>query len=105
MEGGDDSVLFSETAFSEAYGTASNNLPGGYSSKLEYFKKTHDKVRKSVYKKDYKLTVNGTDGIVEELLYKDKSISINENSEVFKELINELDIFKGKEKFILPEQN
>lgn len=105
MEGGDDSVLFSETAFSETYGTASNNLPGGYNSKLEYFKKTHDKVRKSIYKKDYKLTVNGTDGTIEEFLYKDKPIPINENREIINELINELDIFKGKERFILPSLN
>jgi hypothetical protein len=31
-------------------------------------KKTYEKLRKAVYKENYKLTVNGTDGTIEEFL-------------------------------------
>lgn len=102
VEDGDDSSLYSETTFSEAYG-AVIVLPGGYKDREQYVKKTYEKLRKAVYKDGYKLTVNGTDGTIEEFMKDDKDIDIKEQKEKAKELLEEIDIFKGKENFIVPE--
>lgn len=102
MEGGDDSSVYSETTFSEAYG-AVIVLPGGYKNREEYVRKTYEKVRKAIYKDGFKLTVNGTDGITEEFMEGGKNIKVEDNKEKAKELLNEIDIFKGKEEFKIPE--
>ena len=102
MEGGDDSSVYSETTFSEAYG-AVIVLPGGYKNREEYVRKTYEKVRKAIYKDGFKLTVNGTDGIIEEFMEGGKNIKVEDNKEKAKELLNEIDIFKGKEDFKIPE--
>ena len=102
MEGGDDSSVYSETTFSEAYG-AVIVLPGGYKNREEYVRKTYEKVRKAIYKDGFKLTVNGTDGITEEFMEGGKNIKVEDNKEKAKELLNEIDIFKGKEDFKIPE--
>jgi Arylsulfatase A and related enzymes len=102
MDGGDDSAVYSETTFSEAYG-AVIVLPGGYKNREEYVRKTYEKVRKAVYKDGFKLTVNGTDGIIEEFMEGGKNIKVEDNKEKAKELLNEIDIFKGKEDFKMPE--
>ena len=104
LEGGDDSSVYSETTFSEAYG-AVIVLPGGYKDREEYVKKTYEKLRKAVYKENYKLTVNGTDGTIEDFLKDGKEISVEENREKAKELLEEIEIFKGKEEFIIPKIN
>ena len=60
-------------------------------------------MRKAVYKDGFKLTVNGTDGIIEEFMEGSKNIKVEDNKEKAKELLNEIDIFKGKEEFKIPE--
>ena len=60
-------------------------------------------MRKAIYKDGFKLTVNGTDGITEEFMEGGKNIKVEDNKEKAKELLNEIDIFKGKEDFKIPE--
>ena len=56
-----------------------------------------------VFKDGYKLSVEGTTGKVEEFTLNGKDIDQKENAEKFKDLINELEIFKGSENFKLPD--
>ena len=57
--------------------------------------------RKAVYKNDYKLVINGLNGDIDEFLYKGKEIKPENNKEVLDDLLDELDIFKGTEKFVV----
>jgi hypothetical protein len=100
-QGGDDSAVYSDSTFSEAYG-AVIVLPGGYKDKEEYVKQRYEKVRKAVFKDGYKMTVNGTDCTIEEFLQGNKGIKVEDNKEKAKELLEELEIFKGKEDFKIP---
>ena len=102
MQGGDDSALYSEATFSEAYG-AVIVLPGGYKDREEYVRKTYEKLRKAVYKDGFKMTVNGTDGTIEEFMEGEKDVRVEDNKETAKDLLSEIEIFKGKEQFKLPE--
>ncbi len=58
--------------------------------------------KKAVYKNNYKLVVNGLEGTVDEFTFKKKQIEVKEYPEIFKDLVNELSIFKGTERFQLP---
>ena len=102
IEGGDDSKLTNDTAFSESYGLVSLNLPGGFENKKDYMVNTYEKVRKAVYKNGFKLIVNGTEGVIEEFLIDNTKADPNKNKEVVREMLNELEIFKGKETFSIP---
>ena len=62
----------------------------------------YEKPRKCVFKDGYKLSVEGATGKVEEFTLNGKGIDQKENADKFKDLINELEIFKGKENFKLP---
>jgi hypothetical protein len=101
INGDDDSSIYSETTFSEAYG-AVIVLPGGYKDREDYVKQTYEKVRKAVYKEGYKLTVNGTDGTIEEFMKDEKEVRIDDNKEKAKELLEEIEIFRGNEDFKIP---
>ena len=101
---GDDSAVYSDSTFSEAYG-AVIVLPGGYKDKEEYVKQRYEKVRKAVFKDGYKMTVNGTDCTIEEFLQGNKEIKVEDKKEKAKELLEELEIFKGKEDFKIPDIN
>jgi hypothetical protein len=50
----------------------------------------------------YKLVVNGLSGEIDEFTNNGKILSIKDNSNVLKDLVNELEFFKGTEKFKLP---
>ncbi len=102
IEGGDDSKITNETAFSEAYGLVSLNLPGGFENRKDYMINTYEKVRKAIYKNGFKLVVNGTDGVIEEFLNGNIQANINDNKEIVRDLLNELEVFKGKEVFYTP---
>lgn len=101
MEGGNDSAITKEAVFSEAYGDVTV-LPGGYNDRKSYVRNKYEKVRKAVYKDGFKLTVNGTDGVIEEFLKGDKEADLKVHRSAAERLIEELDIFKGSEKFKLP---
>ena len=63
---------------------------------------TYEKVRKAIYKNGFKLVVNGTDGVIEEFLNGNIQANINDNKEIVRDLLNELEVFKGKEVFYTP---
>ncbi len=101
IQGGDDSQLYLDKVFSEAYG-ADIILPGGYKGREKYIKDTYEKRRKAVYKDGFKLTVNGTDGKIEEFMKDGKNINLEDNKNKVNELLEEIEIFKGKEDFKIP---
>ncbi len=103
LENGDDSVLTTETAFSESYGTTIV-LPDTYKDRAEYVKQKYEKVRKAVFKDGFKLNVNGTDGLIEEFTKDGKDVEPKDYKKEFEDLKNELEIFAGSESFKLPEQ-
>ena len=90
-----------ETVFSESYGL-DYNIDGSFKNKdkEELFKNKIAIPRKAIYKNDYKLVVNML-GNIEEFLYKGKEIKPEDNKEVLEDLFNELEIFKGTEKFVV----
>ncbi len=101
-EGGNDDGLTTDTAFSEAYGDVTI-LPGGYKDREDYVKRKYEKTRKAVYKGRFKLTVNGTEGTIEEFLENGRKRDPSHNNKVVKELINEIRGLAKKEDFSLPE--
>ncbi len=101
LKGGDDSVLTKKAEFSETYG-AVVALPGGYESRKKYVEDTYEWVGKAVYKDGYKLTIDGTHGVVKEFLKGKEEISVKDAPEKAKELLNEIAKFKGTENFKLP---
>ncbi|MDE1874425.1 MAG: sulfatase, partial [Candidatus Micrarchaeota archaeon] len=67
IEGGDDKVLTTPTAVSESYGNT-NRLPAAYADRAEYVSQRYEKKRIAVFEGGFKLTVNGTDGVIEEFI-------------------------------------
>ena len=57
-------------------------------------------LKKAAYKNGYKLVVNGTDGSVDEFTYKGKTLGFEENRTAAGEILDELENFVGKEKFV-----
>ncbi len=60
--------------------------------------------RKAVYKRGYKLVVNGLKGEVEEFRKGESKKDPKDEKETFNEMLDELYFFKGKEKFKLPQK-
>ena len=84
-----------EKAFSESWGyTSVDNLI------KEKDKGRYGIPRKAIYKKEYKVVVNKF-GNIEEFLYKGKEIKPEDNKEILDDLLDELEIFKGTEKFVV----
>ncbi|MEM3845332.1 MAG: hypothetical protein QXU98_06495, partial [Candidatus Parvarchaeota archaeon] len=57
--------------------------------------------RKAVYKNDFKLVINGNNGDIEEFTLKSKNIDPQDHKEIFDDLLSELEIFKGTERFVV----
>jgi len=103
MRGGDDRVLTTRAAFSEAYGNI-DNVPESYNSRLDYINEKYEKARAAIYMDGYKLHVNGSDGIVEEFLEGETPVNIKsaQHRKAYLKLAHELKRFKKKEKFTVP---
>ncbi|MCW1301601.1 MAG: sulfatase [Candidatus Parvarchaeota archaeon] len=102
-EGGDDSDLTTESAFSESYGL---NVPisGRDLKNNRPLVNLYERPRKAVFEGGFKLTIEGKTGRIEEFMKDGKDVSNDiKYSKVRKELIDKIDIFKGQEKFLLPE--
>jgi len=84
-----------EKVFSEAWGYLSFDK-----SIIEMDKGKYGIPRKAIYKNGYKLVINKY-GDIEEFLYKGKEIKPEDNKEVLNDLLDELEIFKGTEKFVV----
>ena len=94
-------LITRDVVFSEESKRMINLIPVKY--REAYEKHSYINVnRKSVFKNGFKLTVNGDTGTVEEFLLNDLPISIDNYSTEFSELVEEIEIFKGNEKFTLP---
>lgn len=102
----DSNRLSREAVFAESYGS-----PKNWSDVLH--RKTQDMaditqsrdifdMRKAVFKNGYKLCVNGTRGLVEEFKQNGVKVDIASHRSAYDDLLEELDIFKGQEKFTLP---
>ena len=101
-DGGDDHSLTTETAFSEAYGL---NVPISRRDAVNNRSliSLYERPRKAIFKDDFKLTVEGKTGTIEEFTKNGKSVLADiKYVKVRDELVNEIDIFKGQEQFVLP---
>ncbi len=88
-----------EIALSETYGIQ-DSLEG--ISVSEETRKLYDVPRKAIFKGNYKLVVNGAAGKVEEFTANGKPLGIGENRDTYEDMVNELYIMKGNEKFNIP---
>lgn len=96
--------LTSEAVFSESYGmqhSLSEMLPDA-AEELEEKRSAIDVPRKAVYKNSYKITLNGSSGRIEEFTRQGKKLDTKDYREVVMDLLSEIDIFRGREKFMLP---
>jgi hypothetical protein len=106
IEGRREDLLTEEFAFSEAFGSVVN-LSGWFEDgtlprHLE--PKAHEILhpRKAVYKGGYRLVVDGLNGEVEEFSREGRDLSPSENGEVLRDMLSELELFRGTEKFAVP---
>jgi Arylsulfatase A and related enzymes len=93
-------ITFSESFGSNVQVSALSVLDERLKSKLEELVVP----RKAVYKKGYKLVVNGLSGDVEEFKRGEINKDPKDEKEMFNEMLDELYFFKGKEKFNLPKR-
>jgi arylsulfatase A-like enzyme len=63
-------------------------------------RKEYDVPRKAIFKDGYKLVVNGSTGAVEEFTLNGRALSTKDKA--YGDLVNELHLYKGNEKFVLP---
>ncbi|MDE1865504.1 MAG: sulfatase [Candidatus Micrarchaeota archaeon] len=103
--GGDDSAITSEVAFSESFGDihTAEFMPENYKSRAGRLARIYEKHRKAVYKGRFKLSVNGTDGAVEEFLKDGKPSDSSVHMKEFSDLCRELRDFAPDPGFKIPE--
>ena len=105
MDGNYIDSLTREVTFSESFaGPNFKNLLEQNIISRKKFEELMNKFcypRKAVYKNGYKLVINGLNGEIDEFRYKEKNIDPKENKDVLDDLLDELDIFKGIEKFVV----
>lgn len=107
IDGNFEDTITEEIAYSESFGPVHDlqNLvkSGILPSDLDY-KSMIEKMfypKKAIYKKGYKLVVNGLNGSIDEFTFNKKPLDPNENKSEIDELKEDLYIFKGTEKFVL----
>ncbi|MDE1874443.1 MAG: sulfatase, partial [Candidatus Micrarchaeota archaeon] len=104
VRGGDDRRLTTTAAFAESYGTQ-ELLPKKYERRRAYVTERYEKLRTAVFKDGFKLTLNGTDGTVEEFLHGKSELDPDRagNKRKLRELCGEIRKFKKGREFVLPE--
>jgi arylsulfatase A-like enzyme len=102
LSGGDDHGLTQRTVFSEADGEI-NWLPKRYNKIRRKIGDKYEKSRKAVYSDGFKLTVNGTDGTIEEFLKGNKEIDPKKYNVKARELVKELKKFNNNPSFKFPD--
>ncbi len=104
IDGKDDGAMTSNTAFSESFGDIHTKqlMPKTYRGRIPYLISKYEKHRKAVYRNGFKLTVNGTDGIVEEFLKDGKPVDRSHHRKAFSDLSRALKSFSGDPKFKVP---
>ncbi|MDE1869312.1 MAG: sulfatase [Candidatus Micrarchaeota archaeon] len=106
IHGSDDRNLTSEVVFSEAYGNI-DRPPEAYKSRMGYVNAKYEKSRKAVYAKDMKLTVNGSEGTIEELMDGKKDLDYRHYKDKKKlaALMNLIGSQSAREKFKMPKHS
>jgi len=99
--GRDDKVLTKKVVFSESYG-CNRNLPLSYKERKKYVEAKYEKLRKAVYKDGFKLTINGTDGSIEEFSEHGIEKNLDRYKTKVKELILEIKKFNKDGNFKFP---
>lgn len=86
--------------FSEAFGFHKS----GWMMYAGHFYDTHlPQIRKRIWGKDgHSLTVNGTTGAIENFSIKEQTIDSSQDEQKVQELLNELELFIGRDDFKLP---
>ncbi|MEM4058749.1 MAG: sulfatase-like hydrolase/transferase, partial [Thermoplasmata archaeon] len=107
IDGNIEDVVSNEVVFSETYGNHNDLFiwqRKGLLPKYLDIDKINKKffyLRKAVYKNDFKLVINGNNGDIEEFTLKSKNIDPQDHKEIFDDLLSELEIFKGTERFVV----
>ncbi|MGC8651482.1 MAG: hypothetical protein ACP5RX_02630, partial [Minisyncoccia bacterium] len=107
IDGNIQDAITEEIAFSESFGpvhdliglTKSGILPKEINAEEMIKKMFYPK--KAIYKNGYKLVINGSTGGIDEFSYNGKEAE--PKKEILDDLKNELEIFKGNEKFVIGE--
>jgi len=107
IDGNFEDTITEEMAYSESFGPVhdlqglvkNGILPNDIDYKSMIEKMFYPK--KAIYKKGYKLVVNGLNGTIDEFTYNKKSLSPDENKNIINELKEDIYIFKGTEKFVV----
>ena len=101
-EKGVENLLY-DTVFSEDYGIQHGlqNIMANANLEAVARRQEIDVPRKAVFKGDYKLVINGASGEVEEFTFNGKKADSVKYRTVLQDLSEELEIFKGREKFQL----
>ncbi|MDP8012033.1 MAG: sulfatase [Thermoplasmata archaeon] len=105
IDGNIQDAITEEIAFSESFGpvhdliglTKSGILPKEINAEEMIKKMFYPK--KAIYKNGYKLVINGSTGGIDEFSYNGKEAE--PKKEILDDLKNELEIFKGNEKFVI----
>lgn len=103
-----DGVFNIETSkfvVTEAYGIQhSTKMRPISDQKMLPVRRTIDVSRKAIYKDDYKISVDGVNGRIEEFSYKGMPLSPLDRRDQARNLLNDLQIFTGQEKFTIPDK-
>ncbi len=93
-----------EKVFSESYGF---HIPLFHvikdKNKALELKNRYGNPRKAIYKNGFKLVVNGNNGEIEEFTLRGKDIDprSSDHKEILEDLLDELEIFKGTQRFVV----
>ncbi|MGC9145645.1 MAG: sulfatase-like hydrolase/transferase [Nitrososphaeria archaeon] len=93
---GDYELKKEDLIFSESYGIQDSIENIQIDEKT---RKIYDAPRKAIFKNGYKLVVNGFNGSIEEFTFKGKPV--NDKNEILKEMLEDLYVYKGNEKFVI----
>jgi arylsulfatase A-like enzyme len=95
--------ITADSAYAESFGNA-EFFPESYKHRMWYVQKHYEKIRRAVYMDGYKLSVNGSDGIVEEFMQENRNVDAGaaNHKKAYEKLSRELRLFKSKKDFTAP---
>lgn len=95
VEGSRELTFDSETVFAESYSNEWT-VSEEYLKNLSFIEKTYYASRIAVMKREWKLSINGRDAVVEEFTQNGNNTGISQNSSVYRELLTEAQTFGGE---------
>jgi arylsulfatase A-like enzyme len=95
--------ITTDSVYAESFGNA-EFFPESYMHRMWYVQKHYEKIRRAVYMDGYKLSVNGSDGIVEEFMQENRNVDAGaaNHKKAYEKLSRELRLFKSKKDFTAP---